>query len=76
MQKIVSERAMMARINRRLAKEGQKLCKTPPQSRWFNDLGAFHIVNENQNVIEAQHVDLEELAKELGTLKPGEVLEE
>jgi len=75
MQKRLNERAMMARINRKLATKGQKIVRTPPNSHWFNELGRFHIVDRNLNAITAHGIDdLEGLSKELGTLKPGEVI--
>jgi len=68
----VSDRALMARINRKLAKEGQKLKKTQPTSKWASELGEFYIVDEKLNTIDATHVDLEKLASELSVLKAGE----
>ena len=77
MQKKVSERAMQARINRKLAQEGQKLMKTQPHSRDRGELGRWYIVDENTNTIAAHGIDtLEALASELGTLKAGETLEQ
>jgi len=76
MQKQVSERAMQARINRKLAQEGQKLMKTQPHSRDRGELGRWYIVDEKTNTIAAHGIDaLDGLASELGTLKAGETLE-
>ena len=76
MQKIISERAMQARINRKLAHDGQKLAKTQPHSRHRGELGRWYIVDENTNAITAHGIDdLSKLANELGMLKAGEVLD-
>lgn len=76
MQKQVSERAMQARINRKLAQEGKKLMKTQPHSRDRGELGRWYIVDEKTNAIAAHGIDaLDGLAGELGTLKAGETLE-
>jgi len=75
----VSQRAIVQRINRRLANDQQTLRVTRPGSRWANDLGAFYIVDNDplgrENLV-AAHVDLETLARELGVLEPGETIAE
>ncbi len=59
-----AERALVKRINRRLAKEGEQL-HSYSGSRWYSDLGNFYITNEN-NVVVGAHFDLATLAKEIG----------
>ena len=73
--KTVSERAVIARINRALAKDGEALRKTRADSRWISDLGYYYIIDTNLNTITAQHLSLSELARELNVLKPWEALE-
>lgn len=73
--KTVSERAVIARINRALAKDGEALRKTRNDSRWLNDLGHYYIIDANLNTITAQHISLSELGRELNVLKPWEVVE-
>ncbi|WP_163650763.1 hypothetical protein [Modicisalibacter sp. 'Wilcox'] len=72
MKKPVSERAMMARINRKLESEGdQRLRKT--RQRWVGELGSYHLVDENLNTVAAHHIEsLEEFAAEIGVIKPFE----
>lgn len=79
----VTERALMARINRVLKREGRdhKLCK----ARGFrvngwrhpdNNLGWYYVVDWYLNLIVDHHVNLEAYGRELGVLGCGEKLEE
>jgi hypothetical protein len=65
----ISERALLARVRRRLAAEGERLL--------WDRAGHFgyHIVNAG-NAIIAQGCDVLELAKELGCIRPWEHLEQ
>ena len=71
----VSERALEARVKRALQKEGKLLRKCREDSRFYNELGDYYIVGEN-NFIQAQHCNLEKLAKEMELLKDYEALEQ
>ena len=71
----VTTRALVQRIDRLLAKDGQMLKKTRKKSRWFSETGEYFIINFNQNAIVAKHVDLEKLGRELGALKDYEEIE-
>jgi len=70
----VSERALVQRINRVLAKEDQALKKTR-SSRWRADLGAFYTIDRRHNAIVDRMIDLEEFARELKTLAEYERLD-
>ena len=59
-----SERAIVARINRKLSKTGDRLRVCCEGSKWFNDLGRYYATN-NRNVIIAAHIDVEQWAREL-----------
>jgi hypothetical protein len=63
----VSRRALLARINRALRKEGEVL-KATRADRWRGDLGDYYTVDTDRNAIVAQHVDPEELGRRLGVL--------
>jgi hypothetical protein len=63
----VSQRAIIQRINRKLAQKGERV-KTTRGNRWRGTLGDFYIVNPNYNVISRMGVDLESLGRELGVL--------
>lgn len=73
MQKTVSERALMARINRKLDEDGEKLKKARQSEQ--AELGNYYVVSENQNTVTAHGIDdLEAWARDLGVLKPFETL--
>lgn len=72
--KPVAERALVARLNRRLAKRAERLMRCSPRSRWFGDLGAYYVVSYEQGTVVARHCLLEELAFEHGVMAPHEVL--
>lgn len=68
----VSRAALMARINRKLAADGEKL-EASRSARAKQDLGEFYIRGEVG--INHHNVDPVDLARELGVLKPWEVAE-
>ena len=70
MQKVkVSERAIIARINRRLTKQNEKLIICEETSPNFAELGRYYIVDLNQNTITGKWFDIERLGTELKVLK-------
>ena len=71
----VSERAVTARLRRALAKDGKKLCACRPNSRWYGDFGDWYIVTLSNNALDSTHCDLEGWARELGVMKPYEVMD-
>jgi hypothetical protein len=71
----VTTRALVQRIDRLLAKDGQMLKKTRKKSRWFSETGEYFIINFKQNAIVAKDIKLEKLGRELGALKDYEKLE-
>ena len=71
----VSERAVAARLNRRLISNGTgRLLRCRENSRSFDDLGRYYIV-DCRNLLVDCRVHLEDLARELGVLRPEESLE-
>ena len=71
----VSMAALMARINRKLARDGEHL-KATRSERDRPELGDYYIVDINRNTVVAKHRYPEELAREIGVLKPYEALRE
>lgn len=71
----ISERALVARIQRKLKPDGQRLIKHRVGTPAYNGLGQYCIVNQF-DADPATHQDLEKLAKALGCLKPYEKLED
>jgi hypothetical protein len=69
----VTTRALIQRLNRRLAREDQQV-HAYRGGRWESDLGRYYIVNMNRNVIVARHVNLEALGRDLEVLRPWEAL--
>jgi hypothetical protein len=72
----VSERALFQRVNRKLKKNHERLCKTRgDQYRW-----AYYVLNTYTNTIDGKHpimdskADVERFARELGVLQAYEQL--
>ena len=70
----VSTRALLQRINRALAKRDE-VVKTTRGDRLRFDLGEYYCVDYDRNLIVEDHIDLEDLGRELGVLKGWERLE-
>ncbi|GEA58909.1 hypothetical protein [Vibrio comitans] len=68
----IAIRALEARVNRALNKEGLELRKSHPQSRWIVENGRYYVVDQFRNAIEAHHVDIEAMARDLGKLANGD----
>ena len=71
----VSERALVARINRALAKQHESLHRCRMGTQASNDLGAYYVLDVYRNLVLATHVDIEALGRELNVLGDGETLE-
>jgi hypothetical protein len=71
----ISERALLARINRQLVKEDQKLVKTRSEKAKV-EVGDYYLLNFERNAILRMRVDLEDLGHDLGVLKRYEVLDD
>jgi hypothetical protein len=78
---MVSRRAVLQRINRRLAPDGRQLkayrqgLKYGAAARWWRDLGEYYIVDVNRNAIERGHVDLEVFGRQLEVLAAYEAVD-
>lgn len=72
----VSERALIARINRALAKENDDrvLRKCREDSRSFRDLGHYYVVDISRNSIIDHHIEIEEMGRQWRVLKSWEEL--
>jgi hypothetical protein len=66
----VTLRALTQRINRALARRGEKLCAARAES----ELGWFYVVNVHLGTVEAQHQNPEALGRDLGVLRPWETV--
>ncbi len=72
-QSFVAERAVVQRVNRSLAKRGQKLIKSKGP-RQVVELGTWHIADERQGEIVAKNVHLTEIARQEGALASYEAI--
>ena len=74
--RVVTEQALIRRINRKLAREGQFGAQLHKYrgGRWLVDLGNFYVIDRDTGGLVQAHVDLEELAREVGALAKSEKL--
>lgn len=80
----VTERAVIQRVNRKLAEKHGKIPSSPPTARvvlkktrgWnaVQNLGEFYTLDVYSNTVLDTHVDLEAEARELGALADWETL--
>ena len=73
--KPVSLRAVIQRLNRKLAHTGETL-KTLRGERYLHDFGRYFIVNNATNTVDTTDVDPVALARELGVLAAWETVED
>jgi hypothetical protein len=71
----VSERALIQRINRALAKEGEKLKKSRGVQTGLS-IGQYYVLDLQRNFVRHQSVDPEDLGRQLNVLQPYEHLSE
>lgn len=70
----ISENALLARINRKVAGENQTVRRCREGSASFPTLGRFYLIDAYRNAVEAMHLDLELLGRELGAIRADETL--
>jgi hypothetical protein len=66
----VSERAVLQRLHRALAQQGQMIRRT--RGTDYNDTGAYHCIDIHRNSLKASHVDPEKCSRDAGVLRPRE----
>lgn len=71
----ITERALFARVDRHLAKQGERLRRARAGSKSFETLGQYYVVNQEKGTIQETKRDLESLAREYGLLAEWEELE-
>lgn len=69
----ITQKALISRINRKLAHIGELLRRARGE-RWRQDLGDFYVTDEN-NCVTSKNIDPEEWGRELGVLLPNEHVE-
>jgi hypothetical protein len=70
----ISERALFARVNRKLAKEFQSIRRCRADTRAWPSLGDLFLVDFRDNAVLGHDIDLEGFARELGVMEPWEEL--
>ena len=72
----VSVRALLGRVNRKMSYQGIVVRRCRSSSKWYNELGEFYGCDHHTDFIDKRwlHIDLEELGRDLGVLKPYEKL--
>jgi hypothetical protein len=68
--------ALAARVRRRLARERQLLRRCSPWSEQHATLGNYYIVAAHSHDVLARHVNVEQLARDLGLLPENVVVED
>ena len=72
---LVSEGALIKRINRRLSsQQNYEVLKKARGRRYWSDLGDFYLLDWNHRAIIQGHVDIEMQGRELGVLADHEQL--
>jgi hypothetical protein len=71
---MITERALVQRINRALAKEDEVVKKSRADSRMEMQYGTYYSVNQRTNNIANGNIDIESMGRELGVLKEYEAL--
>jgi hypothetical protein len=71
--RIITHRALLARINRTLKPDQKQVRRSRKDGRDFAQLGAYYVVSRSG--VTEHHVDLAEYGKKLGLLALYEVLE-
>ena len=70
----LSERAVIQRINRKLAHKNERICKSRGW-RALQNLGEYHVIDCYRNALIKSHLNIEEFAKKLGVMAGHECLE-
>lgn len=74
--KSVSKKAVLGRINRKLAHDGEQLRKTRIGTDDFNALGEYYLVNTKTGDVICDDVGLGDVGQSLDILKPDEMVGE
>lgn len=72
----VSERALFARINRKIYDDDLVLRRCPATRRDHHNLGDYYLVNWRISGVAGKYIDLEDYGREVGALRDYEELAE
>jgi len=71
---LVTMRAVIQRINRKLKPDSEKLKMTRGE-RMRQEVGDYYVIDFKQNWITHKHVSPEQKARDLGVLQPWEIVQ-
>jgi hypothetical protein len=71
----VSRRAVVQRVNRKLASQGQRMVAARSE-RVRQELGSYYVIDLNSNTVVWKRFDLAAYAQKLGALKTWERVED
>jgi len=69
-----SRQAVERRVARRLLADGLVLHKSAARSRWHPSLGDYFLTRAGDRYVVTTHVDLDDLARDLGALSAYEAI--
>lgn len=77
MKKVITEHAALLRLNRKLKKEQQKVCRSrfSQVSGDYGELGRFYVVDESIGAVSAKDIDLSQWMNKAGVLKHYEIIQ-
>ena len=76
MTRTITTPALAARVRRRLARERQLLRRCSPWSEQHGTLGTYYVVAAHTHDVLARHVNVEQLARDLGLMPDHVVIED
>jgi hypothetical protein len=68
----ITRKAVISRINRKLAKDTDEVLKVSRSARMKIDVGDFYLLDWRVNCVSGRDIDPETYARNLGVLKPFE----
>jgi len=68
----LSERAVLARVNRALRPKGQRMCRHRPNWQGFDCLGRFYLLDYTTSTVVDTQIDLETFGRELNVIAAWE----
>jgi len=70
----ITSRALLQRINRRLASEGERVKKLKSTSRMYMQWGPYYRLDTDRNALLEDNVDIVRLGRQLNALAEWETL--